>query len=101
MRGSDGKSGLKDERGGDDQQDAGELESQATFLGADALQPHGHVARVTQPSSDEDVERNNDDDRDDGDQTAVDRVHDEVGKFVTFTTATDLRQNIGHYDSYM
>ena len=86
-----GKSGLENERGGDDEQDAGELQSQAALVGVDTLQSVCHVARVTKFSSDEDVECNDDDDRHDGDKRAVDCVHDEVREFEIRTMTADLQ----------
>ena len=89
---------LENERGGDEEQDPGELESQPTFLRTDALQPQRHLASATKPSPDEDVQRSYHDDRNDRNETAVDRVHDEIGKRVILTTAADL-DNDSHSDS--
>lgn len=78
------------EGGGDEEEDAGELEPQSALLGTDALQPQRHLASATQPPTNQDVQRRDDDDRHDRDQTAVDRVHHEVGKLVVLTTTADL-----------
>jgi len=85
------KSGLEDERGGDDQQYSGELETQAAVLGLDALQGQSRVARQTKSSTDQRVQRDDHQDRNDGDQTAVDGVHDEVRKLVVLSTTADLQ----------
>ena len=81
---------LDDERGGDEEKYAGELESQPALLGTDSLQPQRHLASTTKSSSDEHVQCRYDDDWNDRNQAAVDRVHYEVGKLVILTTAADL-----------
>jgi len=90
------QSDLDNERGGDDQEDPGELQPQTTVLGTEALQPQGHVAGMTQSSANEDVQRNHYDDWNDGDETAIDRVHNEVRKIVLLAAATDLQTSRRH-----
>ena len=50
---------------------------------------------MTQPSPDEDVQRYYNDDRNEGDEAAVDRVHDEVREFIVLAVTADL-QNQRH-----
>jgi len=86
------------ERGGDDQQNAGEFKSQSILVGTDALKSKRHFARVTQALPDENVQRCDDHNWNYGDQSAVDCVHDKIRKLVRFAPATDLYANNPYMD---
>lgn len=79
-----------DERAGDDEKDGGELETQSALLGDNALQMDAELSGATQTATDEEVEKEHDDERYDGDEDAVDAVEHEVDVMMLLESVTYL-----------